>query len=403
MPSPKPIYTSRSQYLAGLDCQHLRALNYHADGGGGWEGRGLQVAKEPSYFRLGTTFHEAIEAVATGVDPYEVQSQIWEFESLADQLDFGHSGDIDPKIGAREGACFIESVVWLFLDIMLPRLLEEYTIERVEHEINVPLKPLSCVHCQLKFSHERVQWDKECEYCVGTGERPLIWQSKPDMVLRRKRDKALFCVDLKSSGLKHSPADLERQFQHSTLVQAQLAAIEHEFKEPCIGFIYLGVYKGYRERKVNKTLGYKRQVSPLVYAYCATAVDDGLSKPVTSHDNWRTGPPKLLADLPHISIRDYVLGLPEEVKQAQFMMTDSPIGLDPHMVQQWREEVWREEQRWIKPTAPFPSNTNHCFRYGVNRSCSYLACCYTPAVKRDPLGSGLFIPRIPHHSQNEGD
>jgi len=389
MADPIPVYTSRSQYLSGLDCPRMRALNYHSDGAGGWEGGGLQLAKQPSYFQLGTSLHNALEAVATGVDPYEVQGQIWEFESLADALDFG-TNEIDPHLGVREAATFIEATMWLFLDIVLPGLLQEFVIEEVEHEIAVPLKPLPCAHCGGPYY-------KDCEYCAGTGERPLIWMSKPDMVLRRKRDQALFCLDLKSSGQRHTPADLEKQFQHSTLVQAQMASVEYAFEEPCIGFIYLGVYKGYRERKVNKSLGYKRQVSPLVYAYCDTTLADGLSKPAISHDNWRTGPPKLLADLPHMSIRDYVLALPEPVKQAQFMLTDSPIGLDPHKVQQWREEVWQEERRWVVPEAPFSHNDNHCFRYGVHRPCGYLACCYSENVKADPLGSGLYVPRVPHH------
>ena len=396
-----PVYTSRSQYLSGLDCAHMRALNYHSDGVGGWVGSGgglqpggLVPAKQPSYFQLGTNLHNALEAVSIGVDPYTVQSQIWEFESLADNLDFGSSNEIDPKIGVREGATFIEAAMWAYLDVALPRLLAEYSVEQVEYEINVPLKSLPCAHSPT--TPDPLLALLECTYCAGTGERPLIWQSKPDMILRRKRDKALFVLDFKSSGQKHSGADLEKQFQHSTLVQAQMASVEYAFSEDCLGFIYQGIYKGYRERKVNKILGYKRQVSPLVYAYCDTTIADGLSKPVTSHDNWRTGPPKLLADLP-MSIREYVLSLPQEVKEAQFMLTAAPIGFDPAKVKQWRDEVWAEERRWVTPTAPFPSNDNHCFRYGVNHSCMYLSCCYSANVKADPLGSGLYVPRVPHH------
>ena len=385
-----PVYTNRSQYLSGLNCPQMRALSYHSDGEGGWRGVGVSPAKRPDYFELGTTLHKALEAVAVGVDPIEVQREIWKFTELSDTLDFGATSNLDPKLSVREGATFIEAVMWCWLEVRLPNILAEYDIERVEEGIEVPLGEVGCSCFHTNGSTD------ECNLCANTRYRPLIWQSKPDLILRRKRDSSLFVLDIKSSGSRESDADIEIKLQHSTLIQAQMAAVEHEYGEPCIGFLYEGIYKGYRERKLNKHLGYKRQVSPLIYAYC-TDFEDGLSNCATSHDNWRTGPPKLLADLPHSSIKDYVAQLPEEVKEAQFM-TPQAIGLDPRKVARWREQVLAEEQVWVNPQGPFSQNDEHCFRYGVNRCCSYKSACYTEAVRSDLLGSGQYVERVPHHT-----
>ena len=394
MSDPIPVYTSRSQYMSGLDCQHMSALNYHSNGLGGelasWDGIGITPKKEPSYYQLGTLLHNALEALCLGVDFQQIQQDIWKFEGMSEELDFGHSGEIEPHIGVREGATFIEASCVAFQEVILPKLLAEYEVLHVEHEISLNLNPLPCAHCPKEF-------ESECQYCDDTGERPLIWQSKPDVILKRKRDGCLFVMDLKSTGRKQSGADLERQFQHSILVQAQLAALEEQFGQPATAFIYMGILKGWRQRTPDKHLGYRRQVSPFIYAYCSPEVPDGLSKPVTSHDKWRTGPPKLLADLPHTTIRDYVLALPREVKEAQFLTTAAPIGFDPLMAARWREEVWKEELRFLDPQPPFPSNSNNCFRYGVNRACVFLSCCYSENVKNAPLDSGLYVPRVPHH------
>ena len=90
MSAPIPVYTSRSQYMSGLDCQHMRALNYHSNGLGGelasWDGIGITPKKEPSYYQLGTLLHNALEALCLGVDFQQIQQDIWKFEGMSEEL-----------------------------------------------------------------------------------------------------------------------------------------------------------------------------------------------------------------------------------------------------------------------------------------------------------------------------
>jgi hypothetical protein len=387
MAKPQPVFTSRSQFLTGLDCPQQRAWNFHYSADGLWNGPGIQPTQRPSYFELGTLIHEALEAVAQGEDPQAVREQIWEFQNRADYLDFGHGETNDPNILVREQATFVEAVMWLWFKVRLPVLMEEYELVQVEKGLEVQLGELSC-NCGFGLNPQ-----PECDKCAGTGIRPLIWQSKPDLLWRRRRDQALFVMDLKSSGSRDKPADIDHKFQHSTLFHAQMAAVEAEFGEPCIGFMYEGIYKGYQEQKVHKDLGYKRQMSPLIYAYYTE--DDGLSGMKLSADNWRTGRPTLLCDLP-MSIKDYVYNLEEAIQQKQFVIPP-PLGIDPRKVARWREQVPAEEARWLNPKAPFAQNDGHCFRYGIKRHCQYLKACYSEAVRADPLGSGDYVVREPHH------
>lgn len=49
----------------------------------------------------------------------------------------------------------------------------------------------------------------------------------------------------------------------------------------------------------------------------------------------------------------------------------------------------------------FPQHDNHCLRYGS--PCSFSEVCFNDMVGDDPLGSGLYQIRTPHHStETEG-
>jgi hypothetical protein len=49
----------------------------------------------------------------------------------------------------------------------------------------------------------------------------------------------------------------------------------------------------------------------------------------------------------------------------------------------------------------FPMNDKHCRRYG--RPCQFEPLCYDEGVAADPLGSGLYKARTPHHETEVGE
>jgi len=374
---PKPIYTSRSQYNAGMECQMSRALEYHYSEDGTWSGPGLQPVSRPNYFALGTLIHDTLESLAQGVDPEALVATIWEFAQDADKLDWGAGETNTPSIMAREWCTYTEAVMWAWNKYRLPDLLAEYEVVAVEGELAVDL---GTIYPPTSSGGRR------------EGHR-LIWQSRPDIVWRRRRDDGLFVMDVKTSGSRDTAAQIEVKLQHSTLVHAQMASLEASMGESAIGFLYEGVYKGYQEKKPHRDIGYKRQMTPFIYVYFTPG--DGLSDPVMSDSNWRSGKPTMLCNLP-MTIKDYIEGLPSAVVLKQFVVPP-PLGIDPRKVDQWKAQVPVEETRWVAPQEPFPMNDNHCFRYGVKRRCHFVPLCYTEATRKDPIGSGEYAVRVPHH------
>jgi hypothetical protein len=64
------------------------------------------------------------------------------------------------------------------------------------------------------------------------------------------------------------------------------------------------------------------------------------------------------------------------------------------------DEQWGKDLREDLLDQYFPQHDNACRKYGS--ACKFLELCFNPGVAEDPLGSGLFQIRVPHHStENE--
>ena len=371
----KTIYTDRSRYVDGLNCSRLRYLGYEHNG------RGITPMARPSYFEVGTTVHEVLERLI--VNPVKetatriAQELIWSFMDKAEQFSWPEEGP-PLDLSAKEQATWIEAVMWAWLEVRVPAILDEYEIVAIEKELEY----------SLGYVHEMVHAKS-----LGYYSTDVVWLSRPDIILRRKSDKLLYVMDLKT--MKQARiGDLDRNLAHSVLVQGQMAAVEHCYGEPVGGFLLEGILKG--APRMDNRLGYKRYYSPLTWAY-TSGVEDGLVSAKTSHDNYRLGPPVLLSDLSSISIEQYVNDLPREVKAAQFVQPE-PIGVNPLMVERWRRYVLTEEQSRIETIeATATMNTDHCYKYTNSYPCQFVSACFDEAVRDDPVGSGLYTKRIPNH------
>lgn len=406
MTNPQPIYVDRSRYLDGQNCQRLRALAYETSNGEG-QPKGWVPAKRRHYYEVGSTLHNALENVAQGADPVVEGERIWAFTENPDALDWG-SGEssLPPDLKAREAATWIEAAMWVWVLERLPYFKKEFEVVAVEQELQMPLGELAC-SC----------WDEEvgnvrrlCPLCGGqsgdtgnrhAGYRPVIWLSRPDMILRRKSDGSLFVLDFKSSGFKEDASSIDLTLQHKVLVYAQIAAVEHAYGEPVTGYLYEGFYKG--QNREDKRLGFKRRYSPLAWAYCSPG--DGLSRASVDAENWRLGTARLLKDLPGWTIKDYVAEcLTPEQRQAQLMYSAESIGANPAQVERWKAQVLYEEAKWQAWHAAgaaldvIPQNDDHCMRYR-GEPCSYLSACWDEAVRVDPVGSGKYTAREPNHPE----
>ena len=382
--TPTPIYVDRSRYLDGQNCQRLRALAYETENGPD-QPKGWVASKKRHYHEVGQTFHDALEAVATGEDPDEVAKRIWTFTENPDALQWrGAEGALPPDLAAREAATWIEASMWVWVIERLPQFSKEFEVVAVEQELQMPLGDIL---------HGRNPGNQH--------QTPVIWLSRPDMILRRRADRSLFVMDFKSSGFKEDAASIDLTLAHKVLVYAQLAAVEHAYGEPVTGYLYEGIYKG--QNREDKRLGFKRRYSPLAWAYCSPG--DGLSKASVDPENWRMGTARLLKDLPGWTIKDYVAEvLTAEQRQAQLMYSAESIGANPAQVERWKSQVLFEEAKWLRWHADganldaLPQNDDQCMRYR-GEPCSYLSACWDEAVRSDPVGSGKYCARTPNHPE----
>lgn len=392
MSNPKPIYVDRSRYLDGQNCQRLRALTYETDNGPN-QPKGWVPVKRRHYYEVGQTLHKALERVFTGSDPAYEAERIWAFTENPDALDWGNGeSSLPPDLKACEAATWIEAAMWTWVIERLPYLQKEFEVVACERELEMPLGEIQCPCITAGELHAE---------CAATSAiRPVIWLSRPDVILRRRSDRSLFVLDFKSSGFKEDASSLDLTLQHKVLVYAQLAAVEHALGEPVTGYLYEGFYKG--QNREDKRLGFKRRYSPLAWAYCSPS--DGLSKASVDAENWHLGTARLLKDLPGWTIKDYVQEvLTEEQRQGQLMYSAESIGANPVQVERWRRQVLAEEakwQRWHLAGASLdevPQNDDHCMRYR-GEPCSYLPACWDEVVKVDPVASGRFCARTPNHA-----
>lgn len=392
----KPLYLDRTGYSDGLNCPRLRWLTREFDNGDE-RPRGIQPVKRRHYFEVGTTMHDALEAVLTGEDPNDVRLRLWQFTQNADAIEWGGGENaMPPDLAAREAATFIEAVMWLWRAERMPALLRDYEVVAVERELEFEVGQLEVPIA--KWVGRPNPLDPEA--ALAFDKQPVLWQSRPDVVLRRRADGRLFVLDFKSSGFKQDAAELDNYLQHRILVYAQIAAVEEALGEPCAGYIYEGIYKG--RKQFDKRLGFQRAYTPLAWVYASPS--DGLTPPKLSHDNWRTGEPRLISGLDGVSVKDYVLALPQEVKDAQWLLTE-PIGANPVHVDRWKRATLADEAIWQQRLAAdpgdgssFPQNDDHCMKYRGS-PCVMFQACWDEAVRKDPVASGKFEPRSPNHPE----
>jgi hypothetical protein len=81
-----------------------------------------------------------------------------------------------------------------------------------------------------------------------------------------------------------------------------------------------------------------------------------------------------------------------------------PIFLNDTLLKQCVIQVMKREeeiQDWragkLSLIETFPGSFERCRPIGMGRQCPYLEACWNSSVGADPLGSGLYARRKPHH------
>lgn len=400
------ITTSRSAVATYLQCPRKRYLAYEAENGTGV--RGWETRKLALPLATGIYTHEAVEGLLMGLTPQEAAKNAT--ESYREAIE---GRGVDVEQGAVEGAvvdeqcAYIEGVTYAFNRVRLPFWQKEYTLLEVEKEDRVPLSD------------------------------DVTLAVRADAIVERKADGRRFVVNFKTVG--SADERWMRQWEVDMQLMTELLAAERRHGGEFGGVIIEGIVKGPRVKvdgnlsevrdsgkevagviTRNKLLyGYKRDadppLKPLEYScessrakgwYKFATWREGFNTPTTSSADWGL----------HSPMAYWVEWLPLEVVENQFISVP-PIARDQTRISRKAFQIVHIEQRvaegvrdcnaavvddLLEPAldAHFPQNEHACTYPG---RCSMYDACWTANVSEDMQGSGLYVPRVDHHSLEGGE
>lgn len=389
-----PILFDRSRIVARCECPRLRFLNYHMGG------TGIERVKLALPLVNGIHVHAAIADVLMWYPQISLDHIVTKHLTAyqAEVTERGIQTDDDPELLVKEQSALIEGLIRGWVKLRLPRLLEEYEVVSVEEEM---------------------QWE------MAPG---LIQMLRLDGLLRHKVTKLLFILELKTVGMPgyQWQQGWEKNIQFMSYTQA----VREITGEECGGVIVEGLVKGTRRRETAASspfCGANLQNSPFCYAY---AMKFKGSTEVMLSTAWSRGAEKVLVTN-HVPMKAWVEELHSEGELEKQFVSVPPISPLPEQILRWRRQTIAAETRFAMALSDvqytedvlriqtaagcepeviekaraileekldfhFPQHDTHCNRYFG--SCSFADVCFEPNIGEDPLGSGLYKKRDPHHT-----
>jgi hypothetical protein len=353
-----PIRVSRSAIADRQLCEQRRWWGYHAGDGG------YAPVVEPTSLQVGNLVHELMAlvfrwATAHDTDGCRALLRAWATERWLDPSD-------------EQLLAFALASAWTRL--RLPDLLEEYEIVAVEEEW---------------------AWALASDITI-----PL----RMDVILRRKADGLLVTIDFKTQ-TSWSP-DWQAKFEHDLQTLLYTAALEDVMGEVG-GIQYEGMIKGRRDLlKTGEDAGEYAYGSILVSPYWdpkayskgeAVGSLTGVYKAGLTRRKLRT--------IEQITTwQDWLALNQPEVLANQFPSV--PLFMPSRaMRDSVFEGVIRKEREFARllPMATattYERNPSACLKFGSDYPCPHRELCWGGGAE-DPLGTGLYVPRIDHHAEEE--
>ena len=236
-----------------------------------------------------------------------------------------------------------------------------------------------------------VATEAECTIALSPD---VIYMARPDAVVERLSDHTFWYIQDKTTS--QNPQNFVSGWDKSAELHATALAIQHTLGIEISGAYVQGWCKGYLK---NNTL-----YSPLAYCWLKPQ-QPGIGKAQPSFE-YRTGWPRV--PVTELDVQAWVKSLPEPLIQEQFPVT-APIMIrhdlaKTYLAQLLRRELglklWRDDCRMSEEErrGKFPQHFNQCDEWSkYKRKCSWHDCCWAPTIARDPVASGLYLRRTPHH------
>ncbi len=431
--------TDRSRYETGVGyCRRARYLEYHA----GPNGYGLQPKALSIPLVTGSYVHDPLGVILTWCKDHEgklpdetvvrgaiaeamtAYQRICELRGLA----FLDQEQQDAQYVQQEQMALMEGLIWIFVLYELPWIVEENVILEVEQE-GVWVGGCTCGLGDAIGS----QADHEARDCSGIG-----LQCRGDFLARRKSDVQLGYHEIKTTGSVDKR--WRERWESAMQLAFAMADVEARYSEEVTHTWIHGLNKGYRARDKGlggEAEGPRKQKSVLCYLFHRAAnppfcdedwqpswywTDElGLKHTLSKKKGeaylqepvWSQRFPDRPTEMSPVEY--WVRWLPEHAVKT-LLEPVGPIPRKPLQVKAALRELVGEEVRWqeilwtlYEANLPWESvelqaqldraipRGRQCHnRWG--RPCSFLPLCDFQGQWQDPMGSGLFVPRRPHHA-----
>jgi len=421
------IFTDRSRQETENRCKRQRYLQYDSVNGYGITSKAVAVP-----MMTGLQLHEPLAKVwqtilmGNGAITFPLTEQTRKMIRvfIADAIktyiqsvkDGGFVASVefpDYQTTLREQCALVEGLTWGWVRHMLPWVLESHEIIAAEQEESYML---GCT-CGIGDGKGEIE-EHQAKDCDG-----IVQQSRPDFVMRRIVDKEVGIHDFKSTSAVYD-GDIER-YRNSVQMGVGTVGVERRLGIPVTHYYIHFLLKGSWKRQysgrvdgVNKYEGPKQQQSDFCYVDYAPA-NPPLQRevvqfsgpwykrtPVWQIDTWQDKPPQY-------QVGEWLVELmPEEVLAKQFVLL-GPYDRQTHLIRghltqvkhrewDWTEKLWRVHDRQAEGATleealdeNFPQSWA-CQQFGD--TCPMYKICTKDGVSlTNPLASGLYKLRVPHH------
>jgi hypothetical protein len=397
--------TDRSGILSMQKCPRDRYYSRH------FGGNGIERLRKSLPLVFGSAFHIGTEPLLRG-EGIEVA-----VAAAINHLDLAFSAegvDLEEKQTAyavEEQKVTAEGLLRAWWGEKGQRFLDEFEVLEVEQEGRAELAP------------------------------GVVLMFRPDALVREKLTGDLYIVSWKTAStfgaytLNSIQTDMQSmsevwgvQEQNKHLGQSELSGDVLEFGPRIEGALYLFAVKG--QRRMDDYLGFKVQDTPLAYGWVKKGVpqeedewafrykwaseEEGrkfqqLPKGFRKVPIWSDYPGGVKAWIDALAAREIT---PRHINPFEAIFPESlPVSRRSDEIESWRRQVVSQESRVrqrVKAVEEahgdeevldreFPQHTANCYNY--NSPCSFFDVCFKPAVKADPLGSGLYKIRQANHPE----
>ncbi len=394
--------TDRSRVMDGLqNCPTSRYFQYHSGPLGMgispqgfsiplWTGIMLHGMLE-SVLRLYKSAQDAVQGSPVALEAVDRSSlriaiNLAKQEAINEAGEAGFEGEEGSALDfvLTEQSNLAEGLVWGWIRACLPKFLQDYEIVALEQELPLDLR---------------------------AEDLDIRLQTRPDLILRSRVTGKLLIADWKSLGSGKISDSYIQEYRESVQMAVGTLATEKHFGEPVESYSIFVFCKGGREvfESRGKRSETKRTYNHLLYAKFQPPqppLHDGAFELkgfwVDKEPSWLQ---EWLRTSPEQSIMEaWVERMPLETLYELYAEI-GPYPRQDYMAIDFLEVLKGEELRWDKlatlhqgkyPDSKLIPKSYDCHKFG--RQCPYYDLCFKIGdTWKDPLGSGKFKLREPHH------